>query len=211
MVDNSTAFVKGTINNTGTISLKSGGNGSYLQLSGNTTLTGGGKVILADSANPQNFIFGAAANDILTNQETIEGSGNIGNGSMGLINNGTILANGIHSLSIQPSASGFTNNGTLQVAGSSVMRVFGGPFTNFAGTTLSGGTYNVSGTLEIDQLGSTGGEIVTKKANIILNGTGSSFIDAGGKKCPLESKYQCRRERFQYHGWPQLHYAGQLY
>jgi hypothetical protein len=61
------------------------------------------------------------------------------------------------------------------------MHVEGGPFTNFSGTTLTGGTYNVTGTLQIDQLGSTGGEIVTNAANIILNGTASSFADAASK------------------------------
>ena len=181
IVDNSTAFVKGTINNTGTIALNSGGSSAILELSGNTTLSGGGTVTLTDSGSPQNFIEGAAGTDVLTNQETIQGSGNIGNGQMGFINDGTVVANGTHTLSIEPGSSGFTNNGTLQVVAGSGMRVFGGPFTNFAGTTLTGGTYNVGGTLEIDQLGNTGGEIVTNAANIILNGTSSSFVDAAGQ------------------------------
>ena len=57
----------------------------------------------------------------------------------------------------------------------------GGPFTNFASNTLTGGAYNVSGTLEVDQLGSAGGEITTNAANITLNGATSSFVDAGLK------------------------------
>jgi len=60
-----------------------------------------------------------------------------------------------------------------------LMHVLGGPFTNFSGSTLTGGTYSIGGTLEIDQLGSTGGEIVTNAANIVLNGAGSSFVDGG--------------------------------
>jgi hypothetical protein len=60
------------------------------------------------------------------------------------------------------------------------MHVTSGPFTNFAGTTLTGGTYNVSGTLEIDRLGNTGGEILSNAANIILNTSASRFIDAAG-------------------------------
>jgi hypothetical protein len=73
-----------------------------------------------------------------------------------------------------------TNTGTMKVASGSAMHVTNGPFTNFAGTTITGGTYNVSGTLEIDQLGNTGGEILTNAANIILNASASRFSDAAG-------------------------------
>jgi autotransporter family porin len=104
---------------------------------------------------------------------------------MGLVNSGTIIANQGTPLIINPSSSsgGFTNNGTLTVSTGDTLHVSnasGGAFTNFLGGTLTGGTYNVSGTLEIDQLGSTGGEIVNSAATIILNGTGSSFVDAAG-------------------------------
>jgi len=73
-----------------------------------------------------------------------------------------------------------TNNGTMKVATGALLHVTNGTFTNFSGTTLTGGTYNDSGTLEIDELGNTGGEIVTNAANIILNGASSSFVDGGG-------------------------------
>jgi hypothetical protein len=69
---------------------------------------------------------------------------------------------------------GLTNSGTL-------MHVSGGTFSNFSGSTLTGGTYNTAGTLKIDQLGSTGGEIVTNAANIVLNGADSSFVDSASK------------------------------
>jgi len=135
------------------------------------------------SNNTRNFILGALPADILTNQETIQGAGeigSIGSGSMGLVNSGTILANQPTPLLIQTSGSGLTNNGTLQVGSGSTMHVSGGPFTNYAGGILTGGTYSTGGTLQIDELGSTGGEIVTNAANIILNGAGSTFVDAAG-------------------------------
>jgi hypothetical protein len=183
VVDNSTAFLKGTINNTGSMALNSGGNQTDLRIEGPVTLQGGGALILTDSGNPQNFIFAVNGTDTLTNKNNlIEGSGNVGDAAMGLINSGTIEANNAdHGLVIQTSSSGFINNGTLKVASGSFMHVLGGPFTNFAGTTLTGGTYNVTGTLEIDELGSTGGEIVSNAANIILNTPASSFVDAAGK------------------------------
>jgi len=49
-----------------------------------------------------------------------------------------------------------------------------GTFTNFSGTTLKGGTYNVSGTLQIYNLGTAGGEIVTNDANLILSAPGAA-------------------------------------
>src|SRR5262249_14654364 len=111
VVDNSTAFVKGTINNPGSIALNSVGNFTALELNGNATLTGSGTVTLTDSNNPQNFILGASGSDILTNPQTIQGSGNIGDAQMGLINSGTINANNAdHALVIQTS-SGVTKPG----------------------------------------------------------------------------------------------------
>jgi hypothetical protein len=181
IANSSTAYLKGTINNTGSIALLAAGNNTTLLLMANTTLTGGGTVTLTDSPLPTNYIYGQSGSYVLTNQNnTIQGAGNIGDGQMGLINNGTILSNG-SGLAIQPGSAGFTNNGTLQVASGSSMHVFGGPFTNFSGSTLTGGAYNVSGTLEVDQLGSAGGEIITNAANITLNGATSSFLDAGLK------------------------------
>ncbi len=177
--DNTNTFLQGTITNNGTIQLNSTNDNTDLLISGAVTLAGSGKVTLGNNA--ANRIFASNGTDTLTNKQTIQGAGQIGAGSMGLINNGTILANQPTALVIQPGSSGFKNNGTLNISSGDLMHVLGGPFTNFAGTTLTGGTYNVTGTLEIDQLGSTGGEIVTNAAKVILNGPTSSFVDAAGK------------------------------
>src|SRR4029077_11936574 len=48
------------------------------------------------------------------------------------------------------------------------------------GGTLTGGKYSVTGKLQIDQLGSTGGEILTNAANITLNRPPPSFVDSAG-------------------------------
>ena len=182
VADNTYANLKGTITNTGSITLKGDGYDTSLQLMANTTLTGGGTVTLADSRNPLNFI-NSSGNYTLTNRDNlIQGTGNIGDGHMGLINDGTILSNG-SGLTVETSSAGLTNNGTLEVASGSSMHVSsaaGGTFTNFSNNTLTGGAYNVSGTLEIDQLGSSGGEILTNAANITLNGAHSSFLDKAG-------------------------------
>jgi hypothetical protein len=132
------------------------------------------------SNNANNYIAGGATTDTLTNQETIQGAGHIGNNRMTLVNSGTINANQSAGMIIQANG-GFTNTGTLGVSSGVLMQVTGGPFINFSGSTLTGGTYNVGGTLKIDQLGTTGGEIVTNAAKIILNGAGSSFVDSASK------------------------------
>ncbi len=172
--------LQGTITNKGTINLQSTGNGTELNIgSGPVTLAGTGKVIL--SANTNNFILGTGT---LTNQNTIQGEGNIGDGEMGLINSGSILANetGTHTpstLFIDTGAAGFTNNvgaknGILNVSAKNTIIIEGGPFNNFSGTTLTGGQYLVAGKLEF-AAGATG--IVTNNATISLTGATAIILN----------------------------------
>jgi hypothetical protein len=171
-----------TISNAGTLAMDSAGNLTELIVgSANTTLSGGGTLTMSNTT--ANVIVGSAAANILTNQETIQGSANIGNGSMGFVNSGSVLATQSAPLIIDPSNAGFNNKGTLSISSGDLMHVEGaaGTFTNFAGTTLTGGRYSVTGTLQVDQLGTTGGEILTNAANIALNGPTSSFVDSAGK------------------------------
>jgi hypothetical protein len=178
--------VLGTITDKGNIQVIGGSNANgFLGLNANTTLNGGGTVTLAYNGSEAGaaYIEQNGSGLTLTNQDTIEGTGVIGNGGLTLVNatGGTVFANVPSQMLLINASGNITNNGTMRVASGSTMHVMNGAFTNFAGTTLKGGTYNVGGTLEIDELGSTGGEIVTNAANIILNGTTSSFIDAGGQ------------------------------
>src|SRR4029077_18583202 len=69
-------------------------------------------------------------------------------------------------------AGNFTNNGTLTVGSSNSTFDVNGNLTNFSGTTLTGGTYNVTGTLQFNNA-----NIVTNAANITLTGTSSQIID----------------------------------
>jgi hypothetical protein len=197
-----------TISNKGSIQLNGGGGAfGILDLSGNVTLSGSGTLTLATAASGSGaaYIQEEAEGVTLTNKSTIQGSGIIGSSGLTLVNSGTIDANtltagglllngsgGITNTGLieatnggeltisSTSASGLTNSGTLQVSSGAVLQVTNGPFTNFSGTTLSGGTYSVSGTLQIDELGTAGGEIVTNAANIILDGIAAKFVDADG-------------------------------
>ena len=155
---------QGTINNTGTINLTGG---SCIALNQATTLTGSGTVIMANAC-----VTGSAIP--FTNESTIEGYGSIGDSNhMPITNTGTIIANQSgNTLIITPDSTGFTNSkGTLIVNAGSTMNVEG-TMTNLSKGALTGGTYNVSGMLDLPA------SIVTNNANITLNGAGAQIYDA---------------------------------
>jgi fibronectin-binding autotransporter adhesin len=196
---NSTTFIVGTINNNGNLQIDGGGNNNTdLLLTGNTTLNGSGTVTLVTTTvggGGNAFFYSDAGAVTLTNGNTIQGSGIIGDGTqMTIINNGTILANAtaaqslINTLTISPDAP-VTNNGTMQVnPGSTLVLAAPATLTNFSGGTLTGGTYIVNGAIgntgEMSlAIGSgTGGEITTNAANITLNGPTANtlFVDVNG-------------------------------
>src|SRR5215469_15316182 len=182
---NSNTQIVGTITNNGNFQINGGSaTNTELSLTGNTTLQGsGGTVTLKTVTSGGGSAYIQGNGFTLTNSsDTIQGAGIIGNGSLSLINNsgGTIFANVSGQTLLLNGSGKITNNGTFKVASGATLHVQNGPFTNFAGTTLTGGTYNTAGTLQIDELGSNGGEIVTNAANIILSGTSSMFVDAAG-------------------------------
>jgi hypothetical protein len=168
VADNTQTFLEGTIHNTGLIQLLSTSQGSNLRMIGNVTLSGSGSLTMLNKTS----VWGKTGSEILTNQSTIQGSGNLGLGFMGLVNKGTILANQTTPLTIWPDSNGFNNMGKLSVAQGSTLDITIGPFLNFSGTTLTGGAYLVTGTLQFDNA-----NIVTNAANITLTGTSSQIID----------------------------------
>src|SRR5207249_6102946 len=92
-----------------------------LIIQGDVTLNGGGSVALGNHAN--NRIYGAAATNTLTNVDnTIRGAGQIGVGLMELINRGTVLANAIVTLTLDPPSS-FVNQGIFRAAAGSTLRL----------------------------------------------------------------------------------------
>src|SRR5712692_9526224 len=100
---------------------------------------------------------------------TIEGAGHIGNTQAAVNNKGKIIANQPTTLIIDCVA--LSNPGSLIVNLGSLMNITG-PFSNFSGTTLTGGTYMVSGTLQFN-----GANIVNDAAKITLTGAPSAIID----------------------------------
>ncbi len=188
---NTNTDLLGAINNHGNLLVNGGsGNNTVLLVDSSTvTLTGGGTVALSTAGGGGSaFIFQAAGGSTLDNfDNTIEGAGIIGNNGLSLQNDagGTVLANASGQTLSITSAGTVTNLGTFQAnSGSTLLVGSVTSFTNFSGNTLTGGTYNVFGTLanpgtiQINPLGTTGGEIVNNAATILLNGPNSNFFDA---------------------------------
>ncbi|WP_095051635.1 VCBS domain-containing protein [Pseudomonas sp. Irchel s3b2] len=113
----------GSIQNSGTIELGSTGSETELEiLFRGATLTGGGQVLLSDSA--QNVIFGGSADTVLTNADNrISGAGQLGAGQMVLVNAGLILASGLNSLVLDTGSHTITNSGVLESTGEGGMTV----------------------------------------------------------------------------------------
>jgi hypothetical protein len=177
-VSNNIGYLQGTITNNGPMSFNSPpGTNVVLDVNGAVTLKGSGTLT---STNANNSIMGyaqAGPGASLTNQSTIQGTGTFGGaGGIGtgnsITNQGTIFANQKTSLFINVNSGTLTNTGTLKVKAGSVMYIGGPGFTNFSGTTLTGGKYMVSGTLQFDNA-----NIVTNAASITLTGAASRIIN----------------------------------
>ena len=170
-----------TITNKGNINLNSTGSVTELVISApSVTLTGGGTVTLSNSTG--NYILGAATADTLTNQETIQGAGNIGNGSMTLVNSGTINSNGSAGMTLS-TAGGTTNTGTIEATAGSKLTVNGTTVTNTGGTvtanastvelinsTVNGGALTLTGasTLQLWNGIVHGGSTLTNSATGVI-------------------------------------------
>ena len=177
--DNTLTYLAGTITNQGTIGLVAPYFGSELRLQGGQTLTlqGGGTVDL----NGNVLRDADAGTGVLNNLDnTVRGSGRLGNGQLQILNGGTIRADQGTPLAVNTNAGGLTNTGTLLATSGGTMNLSGGPLTNFAGGTLTGGTYRADAGSTINL--NTGG-IATNAATIVLNGAGSAITTTAG---PIE-------------------------
>jgi hypothetical protein len=165
MKDGTTLNLVGTITNNGTLSMQGANVQTPLVINGNVTLTGTGSLTLSIASN--NLIEGSTNSNTLTNRETIQGAGNIGNGVMTLVNAGTIDAlPGNPQLIIQTSG-GTTNTGTLEANGGTLFLTGnrGGGITNTGGTIKAVGTF---GTVQLDGgVGITGGTLTSGSGGLI--------------------------------------------
>ncbi|HEY5106982.1 MAG TPA: Ig-like domain-containing protein [Caulobacteraceae bacterium] len=173
IVENHAAFdFGGTFDNTGLIDLKAANFSADLVVSGATTLDGGGAVTLSDSANNQ--IFGNSSTDSLTNVDnTISGAGQIGAGSLTLVNQsgGVIDAIGVHALVIDTTGVAVTNAHLLESTNPGALGSVGG--LQIVDTTV---TNSATGVIEangagthVDLIGATisGGTLMTPNGGAI--------------------------------------------
>jgi hypothetical protein len=168
-------YLGGTITNSGTLSLNATFNETWLRPAGDTVLAGGGVVQL--NTYPNDLVWGVTGTERLINQDNIiQGAGRLGGNALGLDNGGTILANQAGSqLLIDPADSlGLINRGTLQANAGSTLYVAGPGFSNFvaATSTLTGGTYRVSGIFKFDNA-----SIVNNAAALILESATWSIVN----------------------------------
>jgi Domain of unknown function (DUF4082) len=153
--DGATLPLSGIVNNSGTIVLNSTSNETDLELiQHGVTLQGGGALRLSDGV--ANAIFGTDASVTLTNVDnTISGSGQLGEGQLTLQNKGTIIASADNALTIDTGANAVVNSGTL-------------------GATGSGGLVIHSDIINSGLLWANGGSV---KIDGNVSGTGSALID----------------------------------
>ncbi len=142
-----------SIENNGTISLKSTGSDTFLRLqSAVTTLSGDGTLLLGGLTN--NRIFGGVATNELINSSThtIAGGGQLGANLLKLSNQGLIDANIAASiLIIDPNAAGVINTSTIRASNGGTLRLKDGTFTNTGGVirALDLSTIELAGTVNI--------------------------------------------------------------
>ena len=171
--------VSGTIDNLGTISIGSVGAATVLQLiQYGVTLQGGGQVTLSD--NDANVISATLPGVSLNNVDNaISGAGQIGNGSLTLINGGSIVANGSHALVIDTGSNTIFNSGTIAATASGGLELASG--LNNQGSILVSASHallsgNVSGSGEV---------LLTGHASVEFGAAASSDIVLGASATAL--------------------------
>jgi hypothetical protein len=195
--NSSTTNLSGTIINQGTIQLNaSGGSNSNLNTAGNVTLSGGGTVNLATASGSAGIMGG---NNTLTNVDnTIQGTGIIGNGgNLAVVNGGTIDANssaGTATL-ILNGTGGLTNNGTFAAQNGGILTATV-PFTNAGTVHAISGTINANagftgttGTAQIDAAGTLTIGANSTVGTLIHNGSGAASLNLSNNNITVSTDY----------------------
>ncbi len=181
---NTITHLSGNITNNGVLAVSSVGGtaNTLLDIQHDVTLTGGG-ILQMNLGNGLKTVIRSLTNTTFTNVDnTIRGAGTISGATMNFVNDsaGVVYANAAgKTLAITPGGQ-ITNFGTFKAGSGATLLVGAGVFTNYQNHTLTGGTYDALGTIQINQLGTAGGEIVNNDADIILDGLGSKFVDKAG-------------------------------
>jgi len=178
--NNNATEISGTLTNNGTITLDAGGNVTELYLTGNTTLSGTGTVVLTSSDNQWSAYFNGVSGSVLTNQTTITGWGTIGNSALGITNasngiinsnisGGNIMVNPVTTLTS-------TNAGIMEATNGGTLTLSGAPWTN-TGTIEAVGT-NSSVVLS-NNVSITGGTLESTTGGVVYNAASNNVFLTG--------------------------------
>ncbi len=184
--DNSGLTLLGNNQNTGSIMLGSGGNFSDLRISGAMSLNGAGTVSTTNTQNNR-IIAANGAGDVLTlgAGQSILGAATIGGGgALGLVNNGSIVANLSAGITLNAQG-GVTNNGVLRgdgavlviqntalgQGGSGTLNAINGGSVRLANTSVTGGGFSTAGGGTVATASGTFGNAiaaVTNSGNLVI-------------------------------------------
>ena len=144
---------QGTIVNNGNFQLNGGsGNNTFLQLTGSTTLGGGGTVTLnSGDNNGQVYLQQSASGMTLTNSDNmIQGYGVVGNGGLTVVNSaaGTIAANVSGRTLVLNGSGGITNLGLLEATNGGILQISAVVNNLNGNVTANAGTVNVNSTIQ---------------------------------------------------------------
>lgn len=174
-----------SLTNPGTITLTQS---SGLHIAGNlVTLSGGGSVVLA-GPNTGIVWAGTGETKLVNADNTVQGQGNIGTGTIDITNQKTIKSSG-GLLDIQPAKGGLTNTGLMEASSGSTLQFDAGfqviPFNNAGGTVeaLNGSTVNINSGTWTGGTFTTVGTGVMKALVPAMNGitnTGTMTVPSSG-------------------------------
>jgi hypothetical protein len=141
----STLTLLGNLLNNGLISVIATSGTNELKFDGAATLSGSGSVVLSDATS--NRVSAASGGSALTigPAQTFSGAGEFGRNSLGLTNQGTILASGKNPLLVDSAGSSFVNQGTLKATGSGGMSLADSVTNSGIVEVVTGSSISVSG------------------------------------------------------------------
>jgi hypothetical protein len=173
-----------TYTNNGTLSLESSGAATALHIAANpVTLGGTGTVELSNATT--NHITGLGTARLVNAGNTIRGGGQIGMNTIGFTNQGTVIADQAAGLTIDTSATGGGNSGTMRAEPGATLTIVGTELANAGGLVrangagalvvfanngrATGGTVDVVGAGEIRFTGGTVRSTLTNSATGLIS------------------------------------------
>ena len=128
--DGNKLSIEGTLANSGTLAMNSAGGWTDLRIISSVQLAGGGSTVLSNDAHNRVYAETSAAQLTVAAGHTLRGAGTVGYSDMGIVNDGTILADQPLQLGLDASDAGFFNHGLLRATGAAGLGIWPGPFTN---------------------------------------------------------------------------------